>query len=45
MNALAHLKDLENIHFEVKNAPIIPERWRLVIESRAYALEGTTKSQ
>ena len=43
MNALAQLNDLETIHFEVNNAPIIPERWRLVIEARAFALEGNYK--
>ncbi len=43
MNALAQINDLESIHFEVNNAPIIPERWRLVIESRAFALEGNYK--
>ena len=43
MNALAQIKDLESIHFEVNNAPIIPERWRLVIESRAFAMEGNYK--
>ena len=43
MNALAQLNDLDSIHFEVSNAPIIPERWRLVIEARAFALEGNYK--
>jgi hypothetical protein len=43
MNSLAQINDIESIHFEINNAPIIPERWRLVIESRAYALEGNYK--
>ena len=43
MNALAQIDELETIHFEVNNAPIIPERWRLVIKSRAFALEGNYK--
>lgn len=43
MNALAQLNDLETIHFEANNAPIISERWRLIIEARAYALEGNYK--
>lgn len=43
MNALAQLNDLDSIHFEVNNAPIIPDRWRLVIEARAFALEGNYK--
>jgi hypothetical protein len=43
MNALAQTNDLDSIHFEVNNAPIIPERWRLVIEARAYSLEGNYK--
>ena len=43
MNALAQINDIETIHFEVNNAPIIPNRWRLVIEARAYALEGNYK--
>lgn len=43
MNALAQIDELETIHFEVNNAPIIPERWRLVIKSRAFALEGNFK--
>ncbi len=43
MNALAQTNDLDSIHFEVNNAPIIPERWRLVIEARAFSLEGNYK--
>ncbi len=43
MNSLAQINDIESIHFEINNAPIIPERWRLVIESRAFALEGNYK--
>ena len=43
MNALAQINDIETIHFEVNNAPIIHNRWRLVIEARAYALEGNYK--
>ncbi len=43
MNALAQINELESIHFEVNNSPIIPERWRLVIESRAFALDGNYK--
>lgn len=43
MNALAHLKDIESIHREVRNAPIIPSQWRLVVEARAFALTGNFK--
>ena len=39
MNALANTNDIENIHFEVNNAPMIPSRWRLAIESRAFSLQ------
>ena len=40
MNALAQIGDLESIHLEVNNASIIPVRWRLAIEARAYTLQG-----
>jgi len=40
MNALAHLKDTESILREVRNAPIIPQRWRLLVEARAFAQNG-----
>ena len=39
MNALANTNDIENIHFEVNNAPTIPSRWRLAIEARAFSLQ------
>ena len=40
MNALAQIGDSENIYAEVKNAPIIPSVWKLVVQARAYSLEG-----
>ena len=43
MNALAHLNDIGSIHREVKNAPVIPTQWRLVVEARAFALTGNFK--
>ena len=43
MNALAHLNDTESIHREVRNSPIIPQRWRFLVEARAYALAGNFK--
>ena len=43
MNALAHLTDIESIHREAKNAPIIPSQWRIVVEARAFALTGNFK--
>jgi len=39
MNALAQLGDLERIHTEVANAPLIPTLWRMVVEARAYAMQ------
>ena len=43
MNALAHLTDIESIHREAKNAPIIPSQWRIVVKARAFALTGNFK--
>tara|TARA_B100001057_G_C22838141_1_gene945999 strand:+ start:426 stop:2213 length:1788 start_codon:yes stop_codon:yes gene_type:complete len=43
MNALAHLNDTESIHREVRNSPIIPQRWRFLVEARAFALAGNFK--
>ncbi|MED5282079.1 MAG: hypothetical protein VYA10_11405 [Verrucomicrobiota bacterium] len=43
MNALAQVNDLERIHEEINNAPIIPSRWRLVVEARAHAMNGNFK--
>ena len=43
MNALAHVNDTESIHREVRNSPIIPQRWRFLVEARAYALAGNFK--
>jgi hypothetical protein len=40
MNALAQVGDLERIHTEVTNAPLIPTLWRMVVEARAYAMQG-----
>ena len=40
MNALAQVGDLERIHTEVANAPLIPTLWRMVVEARAYAMQG-----
>ena len=39
----AHLNDTESIHREVRNSPIIPQRWRFLVEARAYALAGNFK--
>ena len=39
MNALAQVGDLERIHTEVANAPLIPTLWRMVVEARAYAMQ------
>ena len=43
MNALAQVNDLERIHEEINNVPIIPSRWRLVVEARAHAMNGNFK--
>ena len=40
MNALAQLGDSESIYEEVNNAPIIPSVWKLVVQARAFSLEG-----
>ena len=40
MNALAHLRNTESILREVRNAPIIPQRWRLIVEARAFSQNG-----
>ena len=39
MNALAQVGDLERIHTEVANAPLIPTLWRMVVEARAFAMQ------
>lgn len=43
MNALAQMNNLERIHEEINNAPIIPSRWRLVVEARAHSMNGNFK--
>lgn len=40
MNALAQEDELESIHAEVANAPMIPTLWRMVVEARAFSLQG-----
>jgi len=40
MNALAQQGELESIHAEVANAPMISTLWRMVIEARAFSLQG-----
>ena len=39
MNALAQVGDLDRIHTEVANAPLIPTIWRMVVEARAFAMQ------
>jgi len=39
MNALAQVGDIERIHTEVANAPLIPTLWRMVVEARAFAMQ------
>ena len=39
MNALAQVGNLDRIHTEVANAPLIPTLWRMVVEARAFAMQ------
>ena len=39
MNALINTNDLEGIHFEINNSPMIPIIWRLVIEARVHSIQ------
>jgi hypothetical protein len=43
MNALAQVGNLERIHAEVANAPLIPTLWRMVVEARAFAMQNKYK--
>ena len=40
MNALAQVGNLDRIHAEVANAPLIPTLWRMVVEARAFAMQN-----
>ena len=40
MNALAQEGELASIHAEVANAPMIPSLWRMVVEARAFSMQG-----
>ena len=40
MSALAKNGDFEKIHAEIAQATLIPSEWKLVIESRAFAMTG-----
>lgn len=40
MSALVRAGDFERIHAEISNAPLISSAWKLVIESRAFAMTG-----
>lgn len=44
MNALVQVGDIERIHSEIANAPMIPTLWRMAVESRAYAIQGNYKA-
>ena len=40
MNALAKLNMLEKMLEELSNSPVIPARWRMVVEARVHSLNG-----
>ena len=40
MSALARTGDFESIHVEIAQATLIPSKWKLVVEARAFALTG-----
>ncbi len=44
MTALAQQGELESIHAEVANAPLIPSIWRMIVEARAFSMEGKYES-
>ena len=37
-------RKLESIHTEVANAPLIPTIWRMVVEARAFSMQGKFES-
>ena len=39
MNAKPQVGDLERIHTEVANAPLIPTLWRMVVEASTFAMQ------
>jgi len=44
MTALAQQGELESIHAEVANAPLIPSIWRMIVEARAFSMAGKYES-
>ena len=38
--ALANVGDFEKIHTEIAQAQLIPSKWKIILESRAYTLLG-----
>jgi len=40
MSALARAGEFEKIHAEIAQATLIPSEWKLVVESRAFAMTG-----